>query len=50
LDRLALRVHTLRNGIRARITLEKVVEAAVLLNDEDDVRNFAGPGGNGGTS
>ena len=40
-NRLAVRVHSLRNGICARITLEQIVEAAILLNDVDDVRNFS---------
>ena len=44
LDRLAVRVLTLRNGVGAGIPLEEIVEAAVLLHDVDDVLDFARPG------
>ena len=45
LDGPALRILAARHGVRARISLEEVVEAAVLLKDVDDVRDLPGARG-----
>ncbi len=42
--RRAFRILAARHRVRARITLEEIIEAAVLLHDEDDVLDLARAG------
>ena len=43
-DRLSQRILSLGSGVRARIALEEIIEAAVFLKDDDDVFDLSGAG------